>query len=114
MQSFRDDALTECPACGGQLRKVFGAIGIAFKGSGFYSTDSRDTSSKARTDTKDKPSSAGDKSGTSAGSSSDSGSASGTGSGSGSASGSGSGSGSGDKSSGAAPGKGDSKAAASS
>ncbi len=41
VQSFRDDPLTECPNCGGQLRKVFGAIGITFKGSGFYKTDSR-------------------------------------------------------------------------
>ena len=41
VQSFRDDALTECPACAGPLRKVFGSIGIAFKGSGFYKTDSR-------------------------------------------------------------------------
>jgi putative FmdB family regulatory protein len=40
-QSFKDDALTECPACGGPLRKVFGSIGIAFKGSGFYKNDSR-------------------------------------------------------------------------
>src|ERR1700723_1828481 len=41
VQSFRDDSLTTCPACGGPLRKVFGNIGIAFKGSGFYKTDSR-------------------------------------------------------------------------
>ena len=41
VQSFADDALTECPACGGRLRKVFGDIGIAFKGSGFYRTDNR-------------------------------------------------------------------------
>jgi putative FmdB family regulatory protein len=41
VQSFTDDALTECPACGGTLRKVFGNVGIAFKGSGFYKTDSR-------------------------------------------------------------------------
>jgi putative FmdB family regulatory protein len=41
VQSFKDDALTVCPNCGGQLRKVFGNIGIAFKGSGFYKTDSR-------------------------------------------------------------------------
>ena len=40
-QSFKDDALTECPACGGELRKVFGSIGIVFKGSGFYKNDSR-------------------------------------------------------------------------
>jgi putative FmdB family regulatory protein len=41
VQSFSDDPLTECPACGGRLRKVFQAVGIAFKGSGFYKTDSR-------------------------------------------------------------------------
>jgi putative FmdB family regulatory protein len=41
VQSFTDNPLTECPACGGELRKVFHAVGIAFKGSGFYKTDSR-------------------------------------------------------------------------
>ena len=41
VQSFKDEPLTECPNCGGPLRKVFGNIGIAFKGSGFYKTDSR-------------------------------------------------------------------------
>jgi putative FmdB family regulatory protein len=41
VQSFKDEPLTECPACGGPLRKVFGSIGISFKGSGFYKTDSR-------------------------------------------------------------------------
>lgn len=40
-QAFTDDPLTECPACGGQLKKRFAAPGIAFKGSGFYKTDSR-------------------------------------------------------------------------
>ena len=40
-QSFTDAALTECPHCGGPLRKVFGNIAITFKGSGFYKTDSR-------------------------------------------------------------------------
>ena len=49
VQSFTDDALTDCPACGaaGELRKVFGSIGITFKGSGFYKTDSRSGSSGA-------------------------------------------------------------------
>lgn len=46
-QKFTDDALTECPACGGPLRKVFGNVGIAFKGSGFYKTDSRGTKSSS-------------------------------------------------------------------
>ena len=41
VQSFKDEPLTECPKCGGELRKVFAPIGIAFKGSGFYKTDSR-------------------------------------------------------------------------
>jgi putative FmdB family regulatory protein len=41
VQKFSDDALTECPACSGRLRKVFSAAGIIFKGSGFYRTDSR-------------------------------------------------------------------------
>jgi putative FmdB family regulatory protein len=39
VQSFTDAALTECPACHGALRKVFGAVGISFKGSGFYKND---------------------------------------------------------------------------
>jgi len=41
VQSFSDSSLTECPACPGVLRKVFSAVGIVFKGSGFYRTDSR-------------------------------------------------------------------------
>jgi putative FmdB family regulatory protein len=41
VQSFTDDPLTECPECGGPLRKVYGAVGIVLKGSGFYKTDSR-------------------------------------------------------------------------
>jgi putative FmdB family regulatory protein len=48
VQSFTDDALTECPACGGPLRKVFGNIGITFKGSGFYKTDSRSKSGASK------------------------------------------------------------------
>ena len=40
-QSFSDDALTVCPQCEGRLRKVFNAVGVVFKGSGFYRTDSR-------------------------------------------------------------------------
>ena len=40
-QSFTDDALTACPQCQGRLRKVFNAVGVVFKGSGFYRTDSR-------------------------------------------------------------------------
>jgi putative FmdB family regulatory protein len=41
VQRFTDAALTECPNCGGQLRKVYNAVGVVFKGSGFYRTDSR-------------------------------------------------------------------------
>ncbi len=41
VQSFHDDPLTECPTCGQPVRKVFGNVGIVFKGSGFYKTDSR-------------------------------------------------------------------------
>jgi len=48
VQAFTDDALTECPTCGGPLRKVFGNIGITFKGSGFYKTDSRSKSSATK------------------------------------------------------------------
>jgi putative FmdB family regulatory protein len=40
-QSFSDDALTECPECSGRLRKLYNAVGVVFKGSGFYRTDSR-------------------------------------------------------------------------
>ena len=48
VQSFTDDPLTTCGECGGSLRKVFGAVGISFKGSGFYKTDSRkSTASKS-------------------------------------------------------------------
>jgi putative FmdB family regulatory protein len=45
VQKFSDDPLTECPACRGRLRKVFSPVGIVFKGSGFYRTDSRSSSS---------------------------------------------------------------------
>jgi putative FmdB family regulatory protein len=46
VQSFQDDPLTSCPTCGSPVRKVFGNVGIVFKGSGFYKTDSRSGSSK--------------------------------------------------------------------
>ena len=48
-QSFTDDALTECPACQGRLRKVFNAVGVVFKGSGFYRNDSRGTKTSSET-----------------------------------------------------------------
>ncbi|MEU6429739.1 FmdB family zinc ribbon protein [Microbispora sp. NPDC046973] len=51
VQKFSDDPLTECPACQGKLRKVFSAVGIVFKGSGFYRTDSRSSSSSTTTST---------------------------------------------------------------
>ena len=41
VQSFTDEPLSQCPVCGGKLRKVFSSVGIVFKGSGFYRTDSR-------------------------------------------------------------------------
>ena len=47
VQSFSDDTLTVCPECQGRLRKVFKAIGVVFKGSGFYRTDSRGKTSAA-------------------------------------------------------------------
>ena len=47
VQSFSDDALTVCPACGGTLRKVYNAVGVVFKGSGFYRTDSRKSTSSS-------------------------------------------------------------------
>lgn len=46
-QAFSDDALTECPECSGTLRKLFNAVGVVFKGSGFYRTDSRSGSSSS-------------------------------------------------------------------
>lgn len=46
-QSFTDEALTVCPECGGTLRKQFNTVGVVFKGSGFYRTDSRSTSSSS-------------------------------------------------------------------
>ncbi|GAD83932.1 FmdB family zinc ribbon protein [Nocardia asteroides] len=47
VQSFSDDTLTECPQCSGKLRKLFNSVGIVFKGSGFYRTDSRGGASTA-------------------------------------------------------------------
>lgn len=54
VQSFSDDALTQCPECGGRLRKVFSAVGVVFKGSGFYRNDSRAASNGAAKDGKDR------------------------------------------------------------
>ncbi|MEU0402099.1 FmdB family zinc ribbon protein [Streptomyces sp. NPDC006197] len=47
VQKFTDDALTVCPSCQGRLKKVFSAVGIVFKGSGFYRNDSRGSSSSS-------------------------------------------------------------------
>ncbi|MGF1662123.1 MAG: FmdB family zinc ribbon protein [Kineosporiaceae bacterium] len=47
-QSFSDAALTDCPECAGRLRKVFSAVGVVFKGSGFYRTDSRNGGSATK------------------------------------------------------------------
>lgn len=86
-QSFSDDPLTVCPECGGRLRKVFSAVGVVFKGSGFYRTDSRagqngsdaaKTKSKSSSDSgtsssgKDSGSSSGDSKGSNGSSSSSS------------------------------------------
>ena len=43
VQAFTEDALTTCPKCSGRLRKLFGSVGVVFKGSGFYRNDSRDS-----------------------------------------------------------------------
>lgn len=51
VQKFSDDALTECPACGGRLRKIFSPAAIVFRGSGFYRTDSRKGSGGSSTAT---------------------------------------------------------------
>ena len=49
VQSFTDPAASECPVCGGPVRKVFSSVGVVFKGSGFYRTDSRAGSGKDST-----------------------------------------------------------------
>lgn len=48
-QSFSEDSLTDCPRCQGRLRKVFNAVGVVFKGSGFYKTDSRASTKSSTT-----------------------------------------------------------------
>jgi putative FmdB family regulatory protein len=72
-QSFSDDALTECPECSGRLRKLFNAVGVVFKGSGFYRTDSR-----ASAGSKSEGSSSSSSGSSESSSSSDSGSSGGT------------------------------------
>lgn len=59
VQSFSDAAISKCPECSGEVRKKFGAVGVVFKGSGFYRTDSREkkkTESKPKKDEKTKDS----------------------------------------------------------
>ncbi|MGW0825166.1 FmdB family zinc ribbon protein [Streptomyces sp. NPDC002845] len=84
VQKFTDDALTECPSCSGRLKKVFSAVGIVFKGSGFYRNDSRGSSSSSSpassTKSSDSSSSSDSKSSSTSSSSSASSSSSSTGS----------------------------------
>jgi putative FmdB family regulatory protein len=54
-QAFTDTSLTHCPECGGELRKVYSAVGVVFKGSGFYKTDSKSTSSASEKTTTPAP-----------------------------------------------------------
>ena len=97
VQAFSDDSLTECPVCQGALRKVFGNVGITFKGSGFYKNDSR-ASSKSTSSSSDsggadattKKESASESSGSSSGSKDSSSSAASSGSGTASKDGAGS------------------------
>lgn len=70
VQKFTDDALTECPSCQGRLKKVFSAVGIVFKGSGFYRNDSRGSSSSSSPASSSKSSSSSDSSSSSSSSSS--------------------------------------------
>ncbi|WP_330339459.1 FmdB family zinc ribbon protein [Streptomyces sp. NBC_00557] len=72
VQKFTDDALTDCPSCGGRLKKVFSAVGIVFKGSGFYRNDSRGSTSSSSPASKSSSTSSSDSKSSS--SSSDSGS----------------------------------------
>ncbi len=79
-QSFTDDPLTVCPACSGRLRKVLTAVGVVFKGSGFYRNDSRAAASAGESGTTaataEKAGGTGDSAASSNGSSGDSGSGS--------------------------------------
>jgi putative FmdB family regulatory protein len=77
VQSFTDDPLTVCPACGGELRKVFQAVGIAFKGSGFYKTDSRKAAKSSASSSGSEPSGSSDQKSTPSGSNGDRGSSDG-------------------------------------
>jgi putative FmdB family regulatory protein len=76
VQAFSDDALTTCPKCSGRLRKLFGNVGVVFKGSGFYRTDNRETakstSNGSASSSESKSSSSSDKSSSDSSSSSSS------------------------------------------
>jgi putative FmdB family regulatory protein len=69
VQKFTDAPLTVCTACGGRLRKVFSPVGIVFKGSGFYRTDSRNGASASAPAAKDKEKASSDSSSSSSDSS---------------------------------------------
>ena len=70
VQSFADPTLTECPECGGELRKEYGSIGVTFNGSGFYRTDSRAAEKKGSGTSSSSGSGSGSSGTTSSGSSS--------------------------------------------
>nr|WP_185990691.1 FmdB family zinc ribbon protein [Janibacter cremeus] len=71
VQSFSEDSLTTCPECSGRLRKQFNAVGVVFKGGGFYKTDSR-SGSESSASSKDNSSTSSDSASASSTSSSDS------------------------------------------
>lgn len=77
-QAFTDDALTTCPECSGALRKLFTGIGVVFKGSGFYRTDSRAERGASATSTSGSGGSSGSSTGSGSSSGSDGGSSSST------------------------------------
>ncbi len=78
VQSFSDASLTECPQCEGRLRKVYNAVGVVFKGSGFYRTDSRSGSGSSSSTSGSSGTSSSDSGSSSSSSSSTSGSSSGS------------------------------------
>jgi len=89
VQSFTDPAVETCPECGAPVRKVYGSVGVVFKGSGFYRTDSRDSGKKSSsTSSSTKESSSTSSSSSGDGASSSSSSSTSTSSSSGSSSGS--------------------------
>ncbi|OBF61121.1 FmdB family transcriptional regulator [Mycobacterium sp. 852002-50816_SCH5313054-b] len=65
VQAFTDDALTTCEKCSGRLRKLFNSVGVVFKGSGFYRTDSRADGKKSKSSTNGSSVDAGSSSGSS-------------------------------------------------